>query len=78
MPVFDTENRPLVPKMTVLFRSDPARNIDRFYVIDIMTSLFGEWMVLREWRLARYRAAPTAYRRREDGAAPVEVRAAPA
>jgi predicted DNA-binding WGR domain protein len=27
----------------------PTRNIDRFYLIDITTTLFGEWAVLREW-----------------------------
>jgi predicted DNA-binding WGR domain protein len=29
--------------------TNPARNIDRFYVVDIMPSLFGDWTVLREW-----------------------------
>jgi predicted DNA-binding WGR domain protein len=24
-------------------------NIDRFYVVDITPTLFGEWAVLREW-----------------------------
>jgi predicted DNA-binding WGR domain protein len=32
-----------------LTRSEPAKNIDRFYVVDIMPTLFGEWAVLREY-----------------------------
>ena len=35
--------------MTLLTRSDPSRNIDRFYIVDITPTLFGEWAVLREW-----------------------------
>jgi predicted DNA-binding WGR domain protein len=35
--------------MMFLTRADPARNIDRFYFIDITPTLFGEWAVLREW-----------------------------
>ena len=35
--------------MAFLTRTDPARNIDRFYVVEIMPSLFGDWTVLREW-----------------------------
>jgi predicted DNA-binding WGR domain protein len=34
--------------MAYLTRTDPSRNIDRFYVVDIMPTLFGEWAVLRE------------------------------
>jgi len=35
--------------MAFLTRTDPARNSDRFYVVEIMPSLFGNWTVLREW-----------------------------
>jgi predicted DNA-binding WGR domain protein len=35
--------------MTYLTRTDPARNMNRFYVVDITPTLFGEWAVLREW-----------------------------
>ena len=32
-------------------RTDPARNIDRFYIVEIMPSLFGDWTVLGGLRL---------------------------
>jgi predicted DNA-binding WGR domain protein len=35
--------------MTFLTRTDPTRNIDRFYVVAVTPTLFGEWAVLREW-----------------------------
>jgi predicted DNA-binding WGR domain protein len=35
--------------LAFLTRPDPTRNIDRFYVVDITPTLFGEWAVLREW-----------------------------
>ena len=35
--------------MTFLTRTDSTRNIDRFYVVDVTPTLFGEWAVLREW-----------------------------
>jgi predicted DNA-binding WGR domain protein len=35
--------------MTFLTRTDPTRNINRFYIVDVMPSLFGEWTVMREW-----------------------------
>jgi len=46
--------------MAFLTRTDPAKNIDRFYFVDVTPTLFGEWAVLREWgrrRLARNRPA---------------------
>ena len=33
--------------MAFLTRTDPPRNIDRFYIVDITPRLFGEWAVLR-------------------------------
>jgi predicted DNA-binding WGR domain protein len=35
--------------MAFLTRTDPARNINRFYVVEVMPSLFGDWTVMREW-----------------------------
>jgi predicted DNA-binding WGR domain protein len=35
--------------MAYLTRTDPTRNINRFYVVDVTPTLFGEWAVLREW-----------------------------
>ena len=35
--------------MAYLTRTDPSRNIDRFYIVDVTPTLFGEWAVLREW-----------------------------
>jgi predicted DNA-binding WGR domain protein len=35
--------------MPFLIRTDAARNIDRFYVVKVMPSLFGDWTVLRGW-----------------------------
>jgi len=35
--------------MVFLTRTDPAQDIDRFYVVAVMPDLFGEWTVLREW-----------------------------
>ena len=54
--------------MAYLTRDDPTRNIDRFYIVQVMPSLFGEWAVLREWGR---RGSPgtmrlDSYRRRDD------------
>ena len=35
-------------EMTFPTHIDPTRNIDRFYVVQVMPSLFGDWTVLRE------------------------------
>ena len=35
--------------MIYLTKSDPARNMARFYTLDIQPTLFGEWALLREW-----------------------------
>lgn len=32
-----------------LTRRDPARNLARFYRMLIVPTLFGEWVLLREW-----------------------------
>ena len=33
----------------ILTRTDPARNLHRFYVVQLAPTLFGEWTLLREW-----------------------------
>lgn len=35
--------------MIRLFKKDPAHNVFRFYLIQIVPGLFGQWGVLREW-----------------------------
>ena len=54
--------------MTFLTRTEPSRNIDRFYFVEIMPDLFGQWTVLREW--GRRGSAGTvrlsSYRRRDE------------
>lgn len=35
--------------MTYLTRTDPARNMNRFYVVQVMPNLFGHWTIMREW-----------------------------
>jgi predicted DNA-binding WGR domain protein len=54
--------------MAFLTRTNPARNIDRFYVVAIMPSLFGDWTVLREWgrRGSAGTVRLTSYERRDD------------
>jgi predicted DNA-binding WGR domain protein len=44
-----TGPRPRKYEMAYLTRTDPTRNINRFYVVDITPTLFGEWALLREW-----------------------------
>jgi predicted DNA-binding WGR domain protein len=35
--------------MTFLTRTDPTRNVNRFYIVDVTPTLFVEWTILREW-----------------------------
>jgi len=54
--------------MAYLTRTDLTRNINRFYVVQVMPSLFGDWTVMREWGR---RGSPgtmrlKSYRRREE------------
>jgi len=37
-----------MPAVT-LRRIDPARNMSRYYRLDVQPDLFGEWGVVREW-----------------------------
>jgi len=32
-----------------LTRTDPARNMRRFYCLDVQPDLFGTWCLMREW-----------------------------
>lgn len=32
-----------------LTRIDPARNMERFYKLDVQPTLFGEWSLITEW-----------------------------
>ena len=55
-------------EVAFLTRIDPTRNINRFYVVQVMPSLFGDWTVMREWGR---RGSPGtmrlhSYRRREE------------
>jgi predicted DNA-binding WGR domain protein len=33
----------------ILHRTDPARNMRRFYLLDCQPDLFGQWSFIREW-----------------------------
>jgi predicted DNA-binding WGR domain protein len=35
--------------MLHLTRSDPAKNMARFYAVDVWPTLFGEWALIAEW-----------------------------
>lgn len=35
--------------MVVLARRDPAKNLHRFYVVNLYPTLFGEWTLWQEW-----------------------------
>jgi predicted DNA-binding WGR domain protein len=35
--------------MAFFTRTDPAKKIDRFYLVCLAPTLFGEWTLLREW-----------------------------
>jgi predicted DNA-binding WGR domain protein len=35
--------------MTLLHRRDPERNMARFYAVSIERSLFGDFMLVRQW-----------------------------
>jgi predicted DNA-binding WGR domain protein len=35
--------------MIHLTRTDPDRNMARFYTMTLQPTLFGEWALLREW-----------------------------
>jgi len=33
----------------ILHRNDPARNMRRFYLLDVQPDLFAQWCLIREW-----------------------------
>jgi predicted DNA-binding WGR domain protein len=33
----------------ILHRVDPAKNMRRFYRLDVQRDLFGQWCLIREW-----------------------------
>ncbi|MBV8590088.1 MAG: WGR domain-containing protein [Acetobacteraceae bacterium] len=35
--------------MLYLTRTDATRNMKRFYLVQLAPTLFGEWMLIREW-----------------------------
>jgi predicted DNA-binding WGR domain protein len=35
--------------MAFLTRTDPAKNLHRFYIVRLAPTLFGDWTLLREW-----------------------------
>jgi predicted DNA-binding WGR domain protein len=35
--------------MSFLTRTDPTRNINRFYIIAVTPTLFGDWAVMRAY-----------------------------
>ena len=35
--------------MIHLTRTDPVRNMARFYALDVLPTLFGEWTLMAEW-----------------------------
>jgi predicted DNA-binding WGR domain protein len=54
--------------LTYLTRADPTRNVNRFYLVVVTPTLFGEWALVREWGR---RGSPGtmrlhSYRRREE------------
>lgn len=35
--------------MAFFTRTDPAKNVRRFYLVRLSPTLFGDWTLLREW-----------------------------
>lgn len=54
--------------MIVLTRRDPAKNLHRFYIVNLGATLFGEWALSREWgRIGSPGTVrTTSFERRED------------
>ena len=57
-----------------LTRCDPARNMARFYRLDVQPDLFGGWALVREWgRIGRAgRTSSTVYVTADDAAASLD------
>jgi predicted DNA-binding WGR domain protein len=63
------QNRIMIDAI-ILHRADPAKNMRRFYRLDVQPDLFGAWCVIREWgrigragqvRTVRYATAAEAH-----------------
>lgn len=53
----DAFDQPTLSGMSTVYmeRSDPTRNLARFYQVEIHPTLFGEWAVIRRWgRIGTY------------------------
>jgi predicted DNA-binding WGR domain protein len=37
------------PSMAFLTRTDPTKNMHRYYVVHLAPTLFGDWTLWREW-----------------------------
>jgi predicted DNA-binding WGR domain protein len=70
--------------MIHLTRIDPARNMARFYALSLAPTLFGEWLLVKEWgrigqagtvRAEAHPDAETAARRSPASSAPSVVAA---
>ena len=35
--------------MIYLTKVDPSRDMSRFFTLDVQMTLFGEWVLIREW-----------------------------
>jgi hypothetical protein len=46
IPLRETRRRPIMIKRT---RSDSAKNMHRFYALQLAATLFDEWVVVAEW-----------------------------
>jgi predicted DNA-binding WGR domain protein len=44
-----TKLRNVLGSMILLTRIDPARNMARFYALSHAPTLFGEWLLVKEW-----------------------------
>jgi predicted DNA-binding WGR domain protein len=42
-------DQPQEQLMIKLTRTDPARNMHRFYALQLTATLFGEWALIAEW-----------------------------
>ena len=49
----------------ILTRSDPARNMHRYYRLDVQHDLFGAWCLQREWGRIGQAGQGTAVSRRQ-------------
>jgi hypothetical protein len=48
-PHFDADSQGDGMSAFTLHRSDPAKNLRRFYRLDVQPDLFGQWCFIREW-----------------------------